>query len=58
LDIKKEVEEIPGLKEVKQIKETANKIKNIAKILKQPPSLLICPVNPASMAQLKRRHFI
>ncbi len=33
-DLKKEVEEIPGLKEVKKIKETADKIKNITKILK------------------------
>ena len=33
-DLKKEVEEIPGLKEVKEIKETADKIKNITKILK------------------------
>ena len=33
-DLKKGVEEIPGLKEVKEIKETADKIKNITKILK------------------------
>ena len=33
-DLKKEVDEIPGLKEVKEIKETADKIKNITKILK------------------------
>jgi TatA/E family protein of Tat protein translocase len=33
-DIKKGVEEIPGLKEVKEIKETANKVKNITKFLK------------------------
>lgn len=33
-DLKKEVEEIPGLKEAKAIKETANKVKNITKILK------------------------
>ena len=33
-DLKKEVEEIPGLKEVKSIKETADKFKNITKILK------------------------
>jgi len=33
-DLKKEVEEIPGLKEVKNIKETADKVKNIAKFLK------------------------
>jgi sec-independent protein translocase protein TatA len=33
-DIKKEVEEIPGLKEVKEIKETADQIKNITKILR------------------------
>ena len=33
-DLKKEVGEIPGLKEAKEIKETADKIKNIAKFLK------------------------
>jgi sec-independent protein translocase protein TatA len=33
-DLKKGVEEIPGLKEVKEIKETADKIKNITRILK------------------------
>jgi sec-independent protein translocase protein TatA len=33
-DIKKEVEEIPGLKEVKEVKEVADKIKSITKILK------------------------
>ena len=33
-DLRKEVEEIPGLKEVKEIKETADKVKNITKILK------------------------
>ena len=33
-DLKKEVEEIPGLKEVKEIKETADKIKDITRILK------------------------
>jgi len=33
-DIKKEVEEMPGLKEVKEIKETADQIKNITKILR------------------------
>ncbi len=33
-DIKKGMEEIPGLKEAKEIKETANKIKNITKFLK------------------------
>lgn len=33
-EIKKEVEEIPGLKEAKEIKETANQVKNIAKFLK------------------------
>jgi sec-independent protein translocase protein TatA len=33
-DLKKEIEEIPGLKEVKEIKETADKVKNITKILK------------------------
>jgi TatA/E family protein of Tat protein translocase len=32
--MKKEVEEIPGLKEAKEIKETADKIKNITKFLK------------------------
>jgi hypothetical protein len=32
--LKKEVEEIPGLKEAREIKETANKIKNITKILR------------------------
>ncbi len=34
LDIKKEVEEIPGLKEAKEIKETADQIRNITKILR------------------------
>jgi sec-independent protein translocase protein TatA len=34
LDLKKEVEEIPGLKEAKEIKRTANKIKSITKLLK------------------------
>ncbi len=34
LDIKKEVGEIPGLKEAKEIKETADKIKDITKFLK------------------------
>ena len=33
-DIKKGVEEIPGLKEAKEIKETADKVKNITKFLK------------------------
>jgi len=33
-DIKKEVEEIPGLKEAKKIKETADQIKDITKFLK------------------------
>lgn len=33
-DLKKEVEEIPGLKEAKEIKETADKIKGITSILK------------------------
>ena len=33
-DLKKEVEEIPGLKEAKEIKETADKVKTITKILK------------------------
>jgi Sec-independent protein translocase protein TatA len=33
-DIKKEVEEIPGLKEVKKIKEAADKIKGITRFLK------------------------
>jgi sec-independent protein translocase protein TatA len=33
-DIKKEVEGIPGLKEARQIKETAVKVKNITKFLK------------------------
>ena len=34
LDIKKEVGEIPGLKEAKEIKETADKIKDVTKFLK------------------------
>lgn len=33
-DLKKEVEEIPGLREAKEIKETADKVKNISKLLK------------------------
>jgi len=33
-DLKKEVEEIPGLREAKAIKETADKVKNISKLLK------------------------
>ena len=33
-DLKKEVEGIPGLKEAKEIKEAADKLKNITKILK------------------------
>ena len=33
-EIKKEVEEIPGLKEAKEIKEAADKVKGITKFLK------------------------
>jgi len=33
-DLKREVEEIPGLKEAREIKEAADQIKNITKILK------------------------
>jgi sec-independent protein translocase protein TatA len=33
-DLKKEVEGIPGVKEARDIKETADKVKNIARILK------------------------
>lgn len=33
-DLKKEVEDIPGLKEAREIKETADKVKNIMKIIK------------------------
>jgi sec-independent protein translocase protein TatA len=33
-DLKKEVEKIPGLKEVRKIKETANKVKSITKLFK------------------------
>jgi sec-independent protein translocase protein TatA len=33
-DLKKEVEEVPGLREVKTIKETAEKVKNLTKLLK------------------------
>jgi sec-independent protein translocase protein TatA len=33
-DLKKEVEEIPGVKEARDIKEAADKVKNITKILK------------------------
>jgi TatA/E family protein of Tat protein translocase len=33
-DLKKEVEKIPGLKEAKEIKETADQVKNITKMLK------------------------
>jgi len=33
-DLKKEVEEIPGLKEVKDIKKAADQVKNITKFLK------------------------
>ncbi len=33
-DFKKEVEDIPGVKEAKEIKETAEKVKSIARILK------------------------
>ena len=32
--LKKEVEEIPGLKEAKEIKETADKVKSITKLFK------------------------
>jgi len=33
-DLKKEVEEIPGLKEVKDIKKTADQVKTITRLLK------------------------
>jgi len=33
-DLKKEVNEIPGLNEVKELKKTVDKVKNITKILK------------------------
>lgn len=33
-DLKKDVEEIPGLKEVKELKRTADQVKNITKFLK------------------------
>jgi sec-independent protein translocase protein TatA len=33
-DLKKEVEEIPGLKEVKTIRETTAKVKNLTRLLK------------------------
>ncbi len=33
-ELKKEVNEIPGLKEVKEIKETVDQVKNITKFLK------------------------
>ena len=33
-DLKREVEEIPGLKEVKDIKKTADQVKNMTKFLK------------------------
>ena len=33
-NLKKEVEEIPGLKEAKAIKDTAEKVKNLTKLLK------------------------
>jgi sec-independent protein translocase protein TatA len=33
-DIKKEMEEIPGMKEAKEIKETAEKVKTITRIFK------------------------
>lgn len=33
-NLKKEVERIPGLKEAKEIKETAEKVRNLTKILK------------------------
>lgn len=32
--IREEIDDLPGLKEAKEIKETANKIKNVAKFLK------------------------
>ncbi len=33
-DLKKEADEIPGVKEVRTIKETADKVRNITKILR------------------------
>jgi sec-independent protein translocase protein TatA len=33
-DLKKKIEDIPGLKEAKELKETAEKVKNITKFLK------------------------
>ncbi|MEI9478656.1 MAG: twin-arginine translocase TatA/TatE family subunit [Deltaproteobacteria bacterium] len=33
-DIKKDIDEIPGLKEAREIKETADKIKSVTKFLK------------------------
>ena len=33
-DVRKEVEQIPGLKEAKEIKETADKVRSITKFLK------------------------
>jgi len=33
-DLKKEVEEIPGLKELRTIKETTEKVKNLTRLLK------------------------
>jgi len=33
-DLKKEVEDIPGLKEVRTIKETTEKVKNLTRLLK------------------------
>jgi sec-independent protein translocase protein TatA len=33
-DLKKEVEDIPGLKEMRTIKETTEKVKNLTKLLK------------------------
>ena len=33
-DLKKEVEEIPGLREVRTIKETTEKVKNLTRLLK------------------------
>jgi len=33
-DLKKEVEEIPGLKEMRTIKETTEKVKNLTRLLK------------------------
>jgi sec-independent protein translocase protein TatA len=33
-DLKKEVEEFPGVKEIKEIKQAADKVRNLTKILK------------------------